>query len=276
MAILLGCNSGMPAHFPCLEDFTPETLIRMADSHDDAAFAEILGGAPGMSRVDDMHVLVTGIANPFANMVWGMNVRDAEGLVLSFTRRLLELGVPGFFWVGPCTRPLDLPRHLQESGWVEDQPCPAMVLDLDQLVETPFPQGIELRQVASAEDLRTWQEVVSIGSPIPIEVGRLMSPSFEGSLTAFTAYHHEVPVATTAVFIHDGVPGIYCVAVLPEYRGIGIGAAVTAEPLFRARQEGYRMATLQASEMGYPIYKRLGFRDVCHLRVFEFSPSEPN
>ena len=45
-------------------------------------------------------------------------------------------------------------------------------------------------------------------------------------------------------------------------RGKGIGRAMTALPLIEARRQGYRIATLQASSMGRPIYEKMGFAAV--------------
>jgi predicted acetyltransferase len=58
------------------------------------------------------------------------------------------------------------------------------------------------------------------------------------------------------------------VATLPEARGKGIGAAVTLKPLHNARELGYIIGVLQSSEMGFNVYKRLGFRHLCQIENF--------
>ena len=66
------------------------------------------------------------------------------------------------------------------------------------------------------------------------------------------------------------VAGIYQVTCLPEARGRGIGTAVTLAALLEARRRGYTIAILQASELGYPVYQRLGFRDYGRLNEYRY------
>ena len=76
------------------------------------------------------------------------------------------------------------------------------------------------------------------------------------------------PVATSQFLLSAGVAGIYNVTCLPEARGQGIGAAITLAPLLEARLRGYRISILQASHLGYPVYRRLGFHDYGKLNIY--------
>ena len=48
---------------------------------------------------------------------------------------------------------------------------------------------------------------------------------------------------------------------VPEARGRGVGAAITLAPLLEARHLGFHIGILQASHLGYNVYRRLGFQD---------------
>jgi GNAT superfamily N-acetyltransferase len=71
------------------------------------------------------------------------------------------------------------------------------------------------------------------------------------------------------LFMGAGVAGIYAVGTIPPARNRGIGAAMTMIPLRVAREEGLEYAVLFSSRLGYPVYTRLGFREVdCKIGIY--------
>ncbi len=92
-------------------------------------------------------------------------------------------------------------------------------------------------------------------------------------LQHYIGYLGEVPVATSAVLYAVGVAGLYNVATLPEARGKGVGALISYAPFVDAKNRGYEFGILHSSRMGYPVYKQLGFEDVCKLIRYEWRPS---
>lgn len=79
-------------------------------------------------------------------------------------------------------------------------------------------------------------------------------------------------MAASLVVLREDVASIYCVATLPEARGRGIGTAITREPLLEAKNGGYDVAVLEASEMGLPVYRRLGFKELFEFKTLTWSP----
>jgi ribosomal protein S18 acetylase RimI-like enzyme len=73
---------------------------------------------------------------------------------------------------------------------------------------------------------------------------------------------HGQPVATNMLAFGAGVVSVLGVGTLPEARGQGIGTAITLRPYLDARAMGYHTGVLFATELGIPIYRRLGFREV--------------
>jgi ribosomal protein S18 acetylase RimI-like enzyme len=65
------------------------------------------------------------------------------------------------------------------------------------------------------------------------------------------------------------VAGVYTIGVVEEFRRRGIGEAMTWEVLRTGRDAGCRVGVLQSSEMGYPLYERMGFGTVVTYHHFE-------
>ncbi|HEX8437305.1 GNAT family N-acetyltransferase [Archangium sp.] len=67
-------------------------------------------------------------------------------------------------------------------------------------------------------------------------------------------------------FEQEDLAGIYLVATHPDARRRGLGALVMHALHADARARGRAFAVLQASDMGHPLYLRLGYRDVASWR----------
>jgi predicted acetyltransferase len=86
----------------------------------------------------------------------------------------------------------------------------------------------------------------------------------------YVGYLNDDPVATASLIAAGGAAGIYNVATVIAARRRGIGAVMTAWAVRAGAARGMQVATLQASNMGRPVYERLGFEVVC-----DFVPYRP-
>ena len=84
----------------------------------------------------------------------------------------------------------------------------------------------------------------------------------------YTGFLDGEPVATSALFMSNHVAGVYNVATLNAYRRRGFGEAMTWHAVREGAAAGCGMASLQASEMGRPIYERMGFRLVAGYKTY--------
>jgi len=152
-----------------------------------------------------------------------------------------------------------------------------MAIDLHEMNASMQPtDGFEIRVVADEESLHTWAKVFLSGYGLPpnwesIAFDLWTQLGLNFPIRNYLGYLNGEPVATSTVFYGGGTAGIYCVATLPEARGKGIGGAITLKPLQDAREMGYRVGVLQSSEMGYSVYKKLGFRHLCQIESFYLS-----
>jgi GNAT superfamily N-acetyltransferase len=163
---------------------------------------------------------------------------------------------------------LDHGLNFRESFSIE------MAVDLTLLPEPSLlSPGLEIIPVETGRELREWIHVMSVGFGLSME----WEPAWYDFLTlaacdlpfrTYLAFLDGKAVGTSQLFTSAGVAGIYNVTCLAESRGRGIGTAVTHAALLDARAMGYRVGILQASTLGYPVYRRLGFQDFGKLSVF--------
>jgi GNAT superfamily N-acetyltransferase len=184
----------------------------------------------------------------------------------------LKSSVNVMWKLGPSTQPNDLGDHLIERGFIVRPTLKGMAMDLASLGSPVGPPEVDIREVGDPSTLDLWRRAIDRGFGWPSYGARDVSDNLEYFLTTGVSQRHFVayvgvaegtPVASSLVFFGAGVAGIYHVSVDPDCRGRGIGSSVTRAALAEARSRGYRVAVLHATEKGYPIYRRLGFEEVC-------------
>jgi len=181
------------------------------------------------------------------------------------------------WWMDPPLQASDWKTALSKHGFGFDNDTPGMALDLQTLsVSQPSVEGLEIRETADAESMRVWSNVFTIGYGLPLDWEDTVYDLWvkldnDSRMRNYIGYLNDKPVSTSCLFLGGGAAGIYSVATLPEARGKGIGAALTLKPLQDAREMGYRIGTLQSSDMGFNVYKKLGFRHLCQIENFYLS-----
>ena len=152
-------------------------------------------------------------------------------------------------------------EQLSEKPWM-----PGMALE--GLTAEPPPPAIadfEIRRETDWAGVETHIHTGAIGFEMPEEVlAAIFSPALlaRDDVWIYVGYAGGEPVATGLGVRTGRTIGVYNVATLPDARGRGYGAAITRRVMADGAAAGCDVAILQASEMGYPIYERLGFRTV--------------
>ncbi|MGC2289747.1 MAG: GNAT family N-acetyltransferase, partial [Thermoplasmata archaeon] len=157
-------------------------------------------------------------------------------------------------------------RELRDEGWF-----PGLLLDPIPSMVPPLPDGLEVRQVDTVDELQTFERAASrayeVGSG-PVYEGWLNYPGFSFHL----AYYHGEPVATATLVASHGVAGIVYVGTVPEARGHGFARAAVWSAIEAGHEQGLGVSALWATPMGRAMYERMGFRPVTDYRIW--SPPE--
>jgi GNAT superfamily N-acetyltransferase len=161
---------------------------------------------------------------------------------------------------------------VERVGHVLDAAPRAMAMSLDG-IEEPELAGIDWSDQAELETLTRindlaygWREG-TFGSALlglPRERLHVYAARVDG----------EAAATMMTIDLGDDTE-IAFVATLPPARGRGLATALMARSLWDARRRGQQTATLQATKAGYPVYRRLGFRDLGTLQMWERRRSEP-
>jgi GNAT superfamily N-acetyltransferase len=264
---------------------TTATSVMCAIEGNLFSWLPVLGGLDG-AQVDDIPGVrrcITNISMPFFNSILQTQLtpENVESTVEVIKADANKRNVPVIWWVGPSARPEDIASRLLSHGFVVDEDGPAMAVELAQLNEAlPVAEGVSIHLSNDESSWWSWCRAMMEGFEAPparfdfgmqqwYDLLRCADPS---ATRAFTAWQNGKPVATSLLQLGGGVAGIYAVATIPSARRQGIGALVTLYPLQQARSLGYRIGVLEASEMGLPVYRSLGFREYGWITSYLWRP----
>jgi len=146
---------------------------------------------------------------------------------------------------------------------------PAMVL-ARRLPDAPPPAGIRVHRVESDADVADFANVMRLAYAtygLPHDAASVMLAHRQlliaPHIATFLARREDgTAVAGAMTIVTHGVAGVYWVGTVPEARGRGLAELCTRVAGNAGFDLGGRIASLQASEMGEPVYRRMGYVEV--------------
>ena len=216
--------------------------------------------------------MITGEQHPLGNFAILTEPCPASH-VENVVQPLLALDAPSaVFFMAPPSETLT--RQLASMGFVKSDPMPAMAVEIEKLAAAELPPGYEGVRIVDGKAASDWANILAEGYPIPRGLAHIISPeslpttaAIDADVQFFGVSREGRLVATSMLYLAGGLAGVYCVATLPEERGVGLGAHVTAEALRAAGRAGYKVGVLQSSDAGHSIYLALGFADVGEVHM---------
>ena len=220
----------------------------------------VLCGTPHGTAVNNMALVIGPIG--------GSVVRDLTDRVYG------AVGRPFSVWTR-AHADAQLEAELAELGFHELIALPGMVYaDGDREPVAPPPEVV-IRSVVDDAGRAAYADVMAAAYAVygaPEESTRerfARLASLHGADTqAFVAWKNGSAVAGATLVVAHGVGGVNWVGTLPAEFGHGYGAAVTWAVVQEGLRRGAAFLNLQASPMGAPVYRRMGFRTPTHYRVY--------
>ena len=157
-----------------------------------------------------------------------------------------------------------------QLAWSSDTVSAMVCSDLHTVHPLTLPSDLTLQPVQRLDH----DEGGGVALADAVAAAMAASPAIKDPPAAFAAYLRSLPSTFrlfAAIDIHgtvratsgSGVFGQYATVMFvnthPDWRGRGIGQAMTAQALHAASCAGARQASLDASDAGRSIYLRLGF-----------------
>lgn len=265
---------------------TPEELVYQADSHTRVVQAWLSSLAPASACFEGVGVKATstGLPIPLLNLVSskGYPPGTSDETVVSEIKAVkaffAERNVPWYWWLGPNHRPPHLAQILEQHNLVFDHPLlPAMIAPLLPPVARPN-HDLQVWLAISHSDLQAASQIRHVAFRFPDGAGldyfeAMANDWLAGSpARLFLARVGDgPPAAMGALIMGNGLPGVYVMATLPEWRRRGLGKAILSRILSEAASEGHRFIVLTASRLGYPLYRQFGFEHAFDYTIYRLA-----
>lgn len=225
---------------------------------------------PGRHLVDgDLILTDGGIPEPdysYAAVVGELPAAD----VLSRAEAFFE-AIPYSIMVEVESAPV-LDSALASRGWLLDEEEPALAL-----APIPAPGAFPAAPPEITIQLVTTEALLAdfraITRTPPARVPSLRAAT-DAAVALLVGYVGEVPVATARLSCCGEVGEVMGVVTVPDWRRRGYGVALTWAAIAAGLQRGCAAISLTATEMGFPLYRSMGFVPICTYRTY-LPPAEP-
>jgi GNAT superfamily N-acetyltransferase len=154
---------------------------------------------------------------------------------------------------------------LERNGHKLDAMPAAMIADL-AAVPPPGADDPEPDPRPRAEDVG---RVNDLAYGTGDEYQRLLGAGDLDPAYTYLARLHGGPAATVVTRDLDGDCSVWWVATVPEARGRGLASGLMRRALAAGRERGCEVTTLQATQLGRPVYERLGYRMLGGIEMWE-------
>ncbi len=239
--------------------------------HDNMIVADMLaaGQVPGalVRRADGLAIFVTGLPLRLFNQI----VIDTVAASGAIEAAVTELRARRDRFVVTLRAGVD-DEHVSTALGVGLQRMspepwmPGMALHpLPGIGTTPPPDELDIRRVTDGDGVADHLAAAAAGFDVPpdwLEAIITVDISRHPAVAMYVGYRDAIPVVVGLGIRSGATIGVYNIATHPADRGRGYGAAMTMRVVDDGAAGGCEVATLQASEMGRPLYERLGFRTV--------------
>jgi len=237
-------------------------------------------GWPALSEVDvDGWVArFSGGVTQRANSVMPLTApAHLDGALERVERLYAERGLPTIFQIGPGARPAELDAVLADRGYALGSPTSVQTARVaDVLDAVPDTASVAVTEAPDQDWLDLWWAVDGRGDADALAVAvRILRG---GPALYATVRDGDEAVAVARLALVGRWGGLYCMAVRPDARRRGFGAAVLHGLLDGARRHGVTDTWLQVraeNDGARRLYQRAGFTEIADYHYRSHGRQEP-
>ena len=262
-------ESGLrPRYNGTMQAMSEEEIRRLSDLNYTEALREQTRSCAGEIVEQDGLLLMRGThPHPILNSAIRLDPARAATDAVDMAEEFFDAADGGFTFLSLCgTDNEDLAAELKRRDYFILASPPAMICD-SRIADSQLPGSLTITPARDERSLRDFRLVSAAAwatYEIPPEVPAVLFCSEHMHVSPFlyaaVGYEDETPVAVALAILSHGIAGVYWVGTIPERRGRGFAEALTRHVGNWAFDRGAAFVILQASPMGEPVYRRLGYR----------------
>lgn len=226
-------------------------------------------------------LLSTGTAIPDQNYALRTKKGDGAAMAAGALSFFASENMPFTWWISPGTEALSESGEVARAGLPLRCSPPAMLLRLREgrNAAPPFSGG-DISVCRTSGEAAEWaaSSLEGFGSePHHLEAFAAFAASMteepvRDRFRQLTLSFRGRPAATALLTLPGKTAGLFYFSVLPEFRRLGLGNRLLDRTLKEAREAGCSAVALQASPMGFPLYRKYGFRECGRFLVHSPHP----
>ncbi len=230
--------------------------------------------------IDNKNIIkfLSHIPLPFFNCVifYDFDPKDLEKQIKNFIKFGRSKKTSLLCLMSPSSKPHSIGALLEENSFKYDDHMISMAIEIPDIKnDLKYIDGFEIEIVDNRKKLEKWVRTCLKGFD---ENDKNFSSiyEFERSLgygktqpwVRFTGIVDGEAIATSAIFMGSEAAGLDNITTVPDWRKKGAGASMATSALKFSQSLGYNIGVLQASDMGYNLYCKLGFKKYYEFKEY--------
>lgn len=163
-------------------------------------------------------------------------------------------------------------KKLLDAGWQHSFSQTGMYLPIDNK-RTTVASTITLKEVSNHTDINIWCNIGSQAFNYSIESHVIKSLLDKKNITLYLMTISGKAIGAAMLLHSENCSGVHQVGVLPNHQGKGYAKAIMLALIEECRILGVQHLVLQASKVGLPLYKKLGFIEQFTVNNFVNEPT---